>query len=154
MMAFFLCIFSMGLWRVTCFHIMFYLVQVSNWNYNELEPSFIWYIMLCPPACKLLFQKCRKRFYIIVITQINKRVELLLYLMWWIGLLIIKFCGKLLPWYKYVYVFQELYPSYLCTCTHTHTHTHSHTFVHYWYVDRHVRDFLHIELRWKWKQRK
>jgi len=104
MMAFFLCIFSV----------------VSNWNYNELEPSFIWYIMLCPPTCKVLFQKWRKRVYIIVITQINKRVELLPHLRWWNGLLIIKFCGKLLPWYKHVYVFQELYPSYLCTCTYTH----------------------------------
>jgi hypothetical protein len=152
-MAFFLCIFCMWLWGVTCFHIMFYLVIVSNCNYNELEPSFIWCIILCPSACKLLFQKWRKRVYIIVITQINKRVELLSYLRWWNGLLIMKFCGNLLPWYKHVYVFQELYPSYLCTCTHTQTHTHTY-FLHCWYVDRHVRDFLHTELRWKWKQRK
>ena len=63
MMAFFLCIFSVWLWGVTCFHIMFYLVLVSNWNYNELELSFIWCIILCPRACKLLFQKWRKGLY-------------------------------------------------------------------------------------------
>jgi hypothetical protein len=151
MMAFFLCIFSMWVWGVTCFHIMFYLVLVSNWNYNVLELSLIWCVILCPPACKLLFSEVEKEVYI-VITQINNRVELLPCLRGWNGLLIIKFCGKLLLWYMHVYVFQELYPLYLCMCMHTHTHIH--IFVHCWYVDRHVRDFLPIELRWKWKRRK
>jgi hypothetical protein len=130
----FCCAFFSMLWGVTCFHIMLYLVLVSNWNYNELEPSFICCIILCPPACKVLFLKWSKRVYT-MITLINKRVVLLPYLRWWNGLLIIKCCGKLLPWYKHMYVFQELYPSSSCTCvcvcvyTHTHTHTHTHLYI-------------------------